>query len=199
MVAAGALALGMGSGAPLAASSGSVTPAPSPASTAAKAQATAPSATVQATGQKTTEAQESQSVRARERATAMRLKAEHHEAATRFGGHEVAADRLGRGVVTHVDTNAKPETLVMNATRFSLAAHPKDVTKFPAHGPDALVVGVDVLPNTQITQGKTPVTLAGVRSGDVIWMEYDRTGNHLRADRIRVLKSAPTMAEAATK
>ncbi len=87
------------------------------------------------------------------------------------GRTEAAADRAYDGVVTHVETAAHPHTLVMN-------------TKL---GAQVLTVGVDVLPSTKITESGATKTLADIHKGDRIWMQWDRTGNHLIADQIRIL------------
>ncbi len=179
ILAAGALALGLGSGAVLAATDGAMTPGTATTS-AVKASTDAKPAVTN--GQHSTEARESKGMQTTERAAARRT-----------------ADREVRGVVTHVDLGSHPKTLVMNATRFALATNPKAVTDYPAHGSNALVIGVDILPSSRIVQGKRAVALSAVRGGDEIWMKYDRTSDHLRADQIRIVKPATSMARVESK
>lgn len=96
---------------------------------------------------------------------------------------ERTMDRASRGQVTHVDTTAHPSTLVMNTML----------------GHRVLTVGVDVLPSTKIIQGGATKTLADISKGDRIWMQWDRTTNHLVADQIRILQSSNKLAAQAGK
>ena len=98
-------------------------------------------------------------------------RSEAKAASTEKAEKERTMDRASRGQVAHVDTTAHPNTLVMNTML----------------GHQDLTVGVDVLPSTKITQGRTTKTLADIKQGDQIWMKWDRTANRLVADQIRIL------------
>ena len=96
---------------------------------------------------------------------------------------ERTMDRAYRGQVTHVDTTAHPNTLVMNTMLWH----------------QVLTVGVDVLPSTKITEHGARKTLADIQSGDQIWMKWDRTTNRLVADQIRILGASGKVSATAEK
>jgi hypothetical protein len=159
VLAAGTLALG--SGAAFAAESTTSTPAKPATPAVAKAKAMG----------LTAEARESKAQQQGE------VQAEKSEAKGQRG-REVAADRIYDGVVTHVDTTAHPNTLVMNTML----------------NKQVLTVGVDVLPSTRIMQRGAMKTLADISKGDRIWMKWDRTTNHLIADQIHILPTGKKVA-----
>ncbi len=174
LLAAGTLTLG--SGVAFAAESTTSTPAkPATPAVAPAKPATPAVAKAKAMGP-TAEVRESKAQQQRE------VQAETSEAKGQRG-REVAADRMYDGVVTHVDTTAHPNTLVMNTML----------------NKQVLTVGVDVLPSTKIIQGGATKTLADISKGDRIWMQWDRTTNHLVADQIRILQSSNKLAAQAGK
>lgn len=91
---------------------------------------------------------------------------------------ETATDRMARGVVTAVEPSANPATLTLKVMR----------------GKQEDTVGVDVPASTKIHEGKATKTLADIKVGDQVWMKYDRTGDKLVADTIRILRKPAKMA-----
>jgi len=163
LITAGTLALGVGTA--LAASSGGS------ATEGAKAPvAAAPGPAAKTPAVKTEEAKESKAIQRTEQA---------RESREEKGEKEGAADRVAEGVVTHVEPQAVPPTLVM-----------KTMT-----GKDALIVGVDVPATTIIREGKAAKKLEDIKVGDRVRMRWDRLDNQLVADRIHILKASSTEAQ----
>jgi len=161
LVAAGTLALSAGTA--LAASGSSATEG-------AKAPVAAtPAPAAKSPAVKTEQAKESPAVQKAEQA---------REAREEKGEKEATGDRVAEGVVTHVEPNAMPPTLVM-----------KTMT-----GKEALIVGVDVPAQTIIREGKAVKTLGDIKIGDRVWMRWDRMENRLVADQIHILKANSTAA-----
>ncbi len=82
-----------------------------------------------------------------------------------------------RGEVTAVEPGAK--TMVVKAME----------------GKKALDVGVDITDKTIIREGKANKTLGDIKVGDRVWMKYEKTGNGLMADSIRILKPTTTASK----
>lgn len=80
--------------------------------------------------------------------------------------------RRVRGEVTAVEPGAK--TMVVKAME----------------GKKALDVGVDVTDKTIIREGKANKTLGDIKVGDRVWMKYEKAGDKLVAEYIRILKPA---------
>ncbi len=93
------------------------------------------------------------------------------------GEKEVASDRIVRGQVASVDVAAK--TITVNVMR----------------GKATETVGVEVPDTAKITAGKVVKTLADVKIGDRVWMQYDRLTDKLVADQMHILKAAPMGAK----
>ncbi len=161
LVAAGTLALGAGTAL---AAPGSSTTEGSKAPAAATATPTEKSPAM-----KTDESKESPAVQKAEQA---------REAREGKGEKEATGDRVAEGVVTHVEPQASPATLVMKTMR----------------GKEALIVGVDVPAQTIIREGKAAKKLEDIQVGDRVWMRWDRLDNRLAADQIRILKPNSTAA-----
>ncbi|HTX52456.1 MAG TPA: hypothetical protein VMD08_03560 [Candidatus Baltobacteraceae bacterium] len=90
------------------------------------------------------------------------------------GEKESGPDRFVRGTVASVNPSSNPPTLTMTHMV----------------GEQAQTVGVDIPTNTKITEGTTHKTLGDIKTGDHIWMQYDRMQNRLVADTIRILPPA---------
>jgi len=88
--------------------------------------------------------------------------------------------RSAEGVVTHVEPQAVPPTLVMKTQE----------------GKQELIVGVDVPATTIIREGKSVKSLQDLKPGDRLWMRWTRAENRLVADAIHVL---PAHSAAASK
>lgn len=102
-------------------------------------------------------------------------------ATSKQGKKEAAVDRIVRGEVLAVETNAK--TLTVKAMR----------------GKEEETVGVEVPQTAKITQGKAVKTLADIKVGDRVWMKYDRMTNKLVADQIRILHPGKMAGKAVSK
>ncbi len=103
-------------------------------------------------------------------------KASMTQAASKMEVHRV------RGEVTAVEPSADPMTLTMKTKE----------------GKEELIVGVDVTDKTIIREGKVHKTLADIKTGDRVWMRYERTDGKLVADYIRILKPAGMAAKSAS-
>ena len=89
---------------------------------------------------------------------------------TTSGTHEGKEMKAVRGQVMAVDPSAK--TLSVK----------------PTHGKEAKEIGVEVPDTVKIMQGKATKTLAEVKVGDRIYLQYDQMGNKLVADQIHILR-----------
>jgi hypothetical protein len=87
-----------------------------------------------------------------------------------------------RGVVTAVDPNASPQTVVVQT-----------VVPTPT-GTTDLTVGGDVVAQTTIRQGTTPKSLTDLQVGDRVWIRWTKTADTLVVDAIRILAQSPGTA-----
>jgi hypothetical protein len=162
VLAAGTLAFGTGSAFAAESAATAATPAKPATTEMSKEKAATP---------KPTEAKESKAEQQKE------------AKAAKNGEKELGVNRIVRGVVTHVEISANPQTLTMNVKR----------------GKQVETVGVDVPATAKITEGKTTKTLADVKVGDRVWMRYDRMNNGLVADQIRILEAGKVAKAEQTK
>lgn len=78
------------------------------------------------------------------------------------------------GEVVAVEPQANPMTLTLNTME----------------GKQQLTVGVDVTDKTMIREGKVDKTLSDIKAGDRVWLKYQRSGDKLVADAIRILPAS---------
>ncbi len=94
-------------------------------------------------------------------------------------GQQQAVMHEGAGVVTAVEPDAHPQTVVVETKA----------------GNQEMTVGAYVFDQTKITEGRSEKGLGDVKVGDRVWIRWKKTDDALIADSIRILGPANQAAQ----